>query len=129
MDTIWKLINTNRNIEGISSLVNFQGILPTGIFSRYIPRELQWEKKIKTKKFRRYFSESSGTVHFLTTLLIVVLYRRNHRRIKKSSVLFGVFFEKFQLIYNFQLNLTDEITDGLKSCRWLSVVSEFFLLN
>jgi len=50
MDTIRKSINTNENIKGISLLVNFQGILPTSIFSRYIPRELQWKKNLKQSK-------------------------------------------------------------------------------
>jgi len=45
--------------------------------------------------FRRYFLESSRTVHFPITLLIVVLYRKNHRRIENSSVLFGDFMKKF----------------------------------
>jgi hypothetical protein len=48
--TTRKLINTNENTEGIFSLVNFRGILPTEIFSRYILRELPWEKNIKTKQ-------------------------------------------------------------------------------
>ena len=48
--TTRKLINTNENTEGIFSSVNFRGILPTEIFPRYIPRELPWEKKIKTKQ-------------------------------------------------------------------------------
>jgi hypothetical protein len=37
---IRKLINTNRNIKGIFSLVNCQRILPTEIFPWYIPRKL-----------------------------------------------------------------------------------------
>jgi hypothetical protein len=41
---------------------------------------------ITDRSFRRYFSESSRTVHFPIVLLIVVLYRQNHRRIEKSSV-------------------------------------------
>jgi hypothetical protein len=45
--------------------------------------------------FRRYFSESSKIIHFLIALLIVVLYGQNHRRIEKSSVLFGGFLKKF----------------------------------
>jgi len=48
--TTRKLINTNGNTEGIFSSVNFRGILPTEIFPRYIPRELQWEKKLKQSK-------------------------------------------------------------------------------
>jgi hypothetical protein len=45
--------------------------------------------------FRRYFPESSKTVHFPIALLIVVLYWQNHRQIEKSSVLFGGFLKKF----------------------------------
>jgi hypothetical protein len=45
-------------------------------------------KRITNRKFRRCFSESSETVHFSIALLITVLYRQNHRRIEKSSVLF-----------------------------------------
>jgi len=47
--TTRKPINTNGNTEGIFPLVNFQGILPTDIFPRYIPRELWRDKKIKKK--------------------------------------------------------------------------------
>ena len=95
-----------KNTEGIFTFVNFRGILPTEIFSRYIPRELLWGKKLKqsnkkmmtchfylrnyrrnklwilfimsfTKgitngKFRRYFPESSRTVHSPIALLITV---------------------------------------------------------
>jgi hypothetical protein len=43
--------------------------------------------------FRRYFLESSRTVHLPIALLIVVLYGQNHRRIEKSSVLFGDFLK------------------------------------
>jgi len=137
--TTRKSINTNKNTERIFPSVNFQGILLTEIFSRYIPRELQWEKKLKQNKknndvsflptkfipsvnssvncehcslcqlqrespmefsvgifqFRRYFSESSRTIHFLIALLIVVLYGQNHWQIEKSSVLFGGFLKKF----------------------------------
>jgi hypothetical protein len=52
-------------------------------------------KGITNEKFRRYFSESSETVHFPITLLIIVLYRQNYRRIEKSSVLFGGFLKNF----------------------------------
>ena len=48
--TTRKPINTNGNTEGIFPSVNFRGILPTDIFPRYIPRELQRDKKIKTKQ-------------------------------------------------------------------------------
>jgi hypothetical protein len=50
MLTTRKLININRNIEEIFLSVNFRRILPLKIFSRYIPRELQWKKRIKTKQ-------------------------------------------------------------------------------
>jgi len=52
-------------------------------------------KRITNGKFHRYFSESSETVHFLIALLITVLYRQNHQRIEKSSVLFGGFLNFF----------------------------------
>jgi hypothetical protein len=45
--------------------------------------------------FRRYFPEGSRTVHFSITLLIVVLYGQNQRRIGKLLVLFGGFLKKF----------------------------------
>jgi hypothetical protein len=51
-------------------------------------------KGIADEIFRRYFPESSRTVHFPIALLIVVLYRQNHQRIEKSSVLFGGFMKK-----------------------------------
>jgi len=47
-------------------------------------------KGITDGTFRRYFPKSTGTVHFPTALLIIVLYRRNHRRIEKSSVIFNL---------------------------------------
>jgi hypothetical protein len=50
-------------------------------------------KRITDGIFRRYFPESSGTVHFPIALLITVLYRQNHRRIEKSSVLFDGFLK------------------------------------
>jgi len=39
------------------------------------------------------------------------------------------FSEKFKLNKNFKLNITDGITDGLKSRRWYLAVSENFWLN
>jgi len=42
--TTRELINTNRNTEGIFPSEIYRWILPTVIFPRYIPRELQWEK-------------------------------------------------------------------------------------
>jgi len=50
-------------------------------------------KGITDGTFRRYFIESSGTIHFPIALLIIVLYKQNHRRIEKSSVLFGGFLK------------------------------------
>jgi hypothetical protein len=127
-----KIDKYKRKYRGNISVGKFQGILPTEIFPRYIPRELPWEKKLKQSKkkmitchfyqrnyrrnfvgklwilftmsitkgitdriFCRYFPESSRTVHFPISLLIVVLYGQNHRRIEKSSVLFGGFLKKF----------------------------------
>jgi hypothetical protein len=55
-------------------------------------------KGIANGIFRRYFPESSRTVHFPIALLIVVLYGQNHQRIEKSLVLFGGFLKKNQLI-------------------------------
>jgi hypothetical protein len=43
--------------------------------------------------FRRYFTESSGTIHFPIALLIIVLYIKNHQQIEKSLVLFGGFLK------------------------------------
>jgi hypothetical protein len=84
--TTRKLINTNGNTEKIFQSINFREILPTEIFPWYIPRKLQWGKKLKQSKkknddvsflptelSRRYFQESSRTVHFPIALLIVVL--------------------------------------------------------
>jgi len=45
-----KSTNTNENIERIFLSVYFLGILPMKIFPRYVPRELQWEKKLKQSK-------------------------------------------------------------------------------
>jgi hypothetical protein len=50
-------------------------------------------KGITNGSFRWYFTESFGTIHFPNALLITVLYRKNHRRIEKSLVLFGGFLK------------------------------------
>jgi len=55
-------------------------------------------KGITNGTFRRYFTESSGTIHFSIALLITVFYRQNHRWIKKPSVLFGGFLKKLNKI-------------------------------
>ena len=39
-------------------------------------------------------------------------------------MLFGGFLKKFRLNWNFKLNITDGITDGLKSRRWYLTVFE-----
>jgi len=57
-------------------------------------------KRIINGTFRRYFIKSSGTIHFPIALLITVLYRQNHRRIEKSSVLFGGFLKNLNEIKN-----------------------------
>ena len=80
----WRVIFTN----GINSIGKFVGKLWT-LFIMSIT------KGITNGIFCRYFPESSRTVHFPITLLIVVLYRQNHWRIEKSSVLFGSFLKKF----------------------------------
>ena len=56
--TIKKLINTNRNIEGIFPLKLYRWILPTTIFPRYLPRELQVGNKIiKTKQKKKHLRD------------------------------------------------------------------------
>jgi hypothetical protein len=50
-------------------------------------------KGITDGTFRRYFTESSETIHFPIALLITVLYKQNHRRIEKLSVLFDDFLK------------------------------------
>jgi hypothetical protein len=52
-------------------------------------------KGVTNGKIHLYFLESSGTVYFPIALLIIVLYRQNHRRVEKSLVLFGEFMKKF----------------------------------
>ena len=80
--------------------------LPTELLTEFIPSVnllvkiwtlfiMSITKGITDGQFRRYFPESSRTVHFPIALLIIVLYGQNHRRIEKSSVLFGGFLKKF----------------------------------
>jgi len=52
-------------------------------------------KGITNGKFRWHFPGSFGTIHFPNTLLIIVLYRQNHRQIKKSLALIGGFLKIF----------------------------------
>jgi hypothetical protein len=85
--SIVKSINTNENIEIIFSLINFQGILSTKIFHRYIPRELQWEKKLKQSKKKWchviFTNEITDGINFvckfvgkLSTLFIMSITKR-----------------------------------------------------
>jgi len=57
-------------------------------------------KRIINGKFRQYFLESSGIVHFPIALLIIIFYKQNHQRIEKSSVFFDGFLKIFDLIEN-----------------------------
>jgi len=84
----WRVIFTNRITNGTNSVGKSVGKLWT-LFIMSIT------KGITDENFRRYFPESSRTVHFPIALLIVVLYGQNHQRIEKSSVLFGSFLKKF----------------------------------
>jgi len=70
--------------------------------------------------FRRYFSESSRTVHFPIALLIVVLYRQNHRRIEKSTVLLGGFLKKNLINLNFSFKYYR------RNRRWIEKSSVIF---
>jgi hypothetical protein len=57
-------------------------------------------KGITNGTFRRYFPNSSRTVHFLIKVLIIVFHKRNHRWIEKSLVLFDGFLKIFEYIEN-----------------------------
>jgi len=96
-NTTRKSINTNRNTEGIFLSVNFQEILPTDIFPRYIPRELRRDKKIKTKQKNDDVSGFSNgitdeiysvgkSVGNLVYTVHHVNYKRNHRRTKSIGI-------------------------------------------
>jgi len=50
-------------------------------------------KEITEGNFRRYFTKSSRTIYFPIALLIIVLYKQNHRGIEKSLLLFGGFLK------------------------------------
>jgi hypothetical protein len=50
-------------------------------------------KKITEGNFRRCFTKSFRTIYFPIALLIIVLYKQNHRRIEKSLVLFDGFLK------------------------------------
>ena len=83
----WHVIFYQRNYRQNYSVGNSVGKLWT-LFIMSIT------KGITDVIFRRYFPESSRTIHFSIALLIVLLYRQNHRRIENSSVCFGGFLKK-----------------------------------
>jgi hypothetical protein len=68
--TTRKLINTNGNTEKIFQSVNFREILPTEIFPWYIPRKLQWGKKLKQSK------KKMMTCHFYQRNYPVGIFKR-----------------------------------------------------
>jgi hypothetical protein len=109
--TTRKSINTNENTERIFPSVNFRGILPTELFPRHIPRELQWEKKIKTKQKKN--NDVSGFTNGMTDIIYSVgksvgklvctvhhvNYKGNHRRTKSVGI-----FQRAPELFTFQLH-------------------------
>jgi hypothetical protein len=105
--TVGKKIKTKQKNDDVSFLLTE---LPTEFIPSVIPlvnpsinplvncEHCSITKRITNENFRRYFSESSRTVYFPIALLIVVLYGQNHLWIEKSSMLFGGFLKKNQLI-------------------------------
>jgi len=79
-------------IQTDTNEINFIGKIVGKLLTMFI---MSITKGITKGKFRRYFPESSGTVHFPIALLITVFYRQNHRWIEKSSVLFDGFLKFF----------------------------------
>ena len=69
-------------------------------------------KEITDGTFRRYFSESSGTIHFPIVLLITVLYRKNHWWIE-NHLWYLTVSENFWLNSKFKINIIDGITDRM----------------
>ena len=107
-----KSINTNKNTEGITVGKKIKTKQKKNLTCHFYQRNYRWNysvgkfvgklwtlfimsitKGITDGIFRRYFLESSRTVHFPIALLIAVLYGQNHRRIEKSPVLFGGFWK------------------------------------
>ena len=93
-----KLKQSNKKNDDMS-------FLPTELPTEFIPSvnllvnyehcsSCQLQRESPTEFFIG-IPESSRTVYFPIALLIVVLYGQNHRRIEKSSVLFGGFLKKF----------------------------------
>ena len=81
------MININRNTERIFLLVNYRRILPTEIFPRYLPRELQLKKKLKQSKKNDdvpFLATKLPTEHYsiskivgeLSTLFIMLITKR-----------------------------------------------------
>jgi len=113
--TTRKPININGNTEGIFPSVNFRGILPTEIFPQYIPRELRWDKKIKTKKKKMMtcqdlptelpteFIPSVNSVSKFVGKLVYTIhhvnYKGNHRRTKSVGI-----FQRAPELFTFQLH-------------------------
>jgi len=96
--TVGKKLKQSKKNDDVS-------FLPTKLPTKFIPSVnllvkmwtlfiMSITKGITDGIVRRYFSESSRIVHFPIALLIVILYGKNHRRIEKSSVLFGGFLKK-----------------------------------
>jgi len=69
---------------------NFVGKIVGKLWTLFI---MSITKGITDRKFCRYFTESSGTIHFPIALLITALYKQNHWRIEKSLVLFDGFLQ------------------------------------
>jgi hypothetical protein len=67
----WRDNFTNR-------IVKFVGKTVGKLWTLFI---MSITKGIIDEKFRRYFPESSGIIHFPIALLIIVLYKQNHQRI------------------------------------------------
>jgi hypothetical protein len=64
----WRVIYTNK----ITNRIYVIGKIVDKLWTLFI---MSITKGITNGKFRRYFPESSGTVHFPISLLIIVLYR------------------------------------------------------
>jgi hypothetical protein len=86
----WHAFFTNGITDEINSVGNSVSKIIGKLSTLFI---MLITKGITDGTFRRYFIESSGTIHFSIALLITVLYKQNHRQIEKSSVLFGGFLK------------------------------------
>ena len=86
----WRAIFTNEITNRIYSVGNSVRKIIGKLSTLFI---MLITKGITDGTFCRYFTESSGTIHFPIALLITIFYRQNHRRIEKSLVLFGGFLK------------------------------------